>query len=1110
MSDWAILNEREIASLVARWTALLCLAWLGHFLLANRNPRWRVALWRAAFVGIAGVGLLTLAPPVWEVPLVSPAPVRTFFIASEVSAPTPRIADPGPSSVEPALLAVPAAAPMSIVPAMLLVWAVGAAALATRLGLAWLALGRIIGRSDEAPARVAEQCRDVAGAIGAPAVRVACSAEVATPCLAGLRRPVLLLPARAMEDDDMRAVLAHELAHARGRDLAWNLVAHLATIVLWFHPLAWRLRSAHASACDAVCDAVAADLLGDVPSYGRTLARLALAAQVPPPVTGLAMARSADIRRRVDALHRKVFRSPLPHSLTLPAALGGGVLLLLIGGVALTEAQPPADAKAPLAAAGRLEIKVVSGATGRPIEGAAVEWDLRVDGGRFTKTTATTGEDGRAALPWPARATINNLHITARKAGFVPYMICWDDRVHPVRLPAVKLIKLVSGVAIGGVVQDEAGRPVAGARIRVSAPPTETESQFYNTMLFETRTDDQGRWRFDDAPRDLSDVNVWVEATRYLRVMRPPSRDLDAVTVLKRGSTVKGRVLDAQGKPVAGARVRVGDMFSSEPEPTTTDARGEFIMENCPPGASVVTVRAEDFAPDLRAIHPEDRPTLEFRLEPGHMLRGKVVDRQRRPVSGVMVAADTWREHRSLEFRVDTDKDGRFEWKSAPGDAVLFSVAKAGYMYRRDVSLTASDEEQVITLDPEFVISGAVTDSATGRPMPAFRVIQGLVFANDSRVSWSARDASKFTDGRYTVKYSEPYAGYAVRIEAAGYKPAESRVFRPGEENPTVEFALTRAEAADLLTGIVLGPDGRPVAGAEVALATHGHPLIFENEQFTFGRRNGMSFTKTGPDGRFTFDARGDAFLLAATSDDGYAEATSDAFSKSNTLDMKTWGKVSGQALIGQRPAANELVEFRLRDITSINTAVHAFHYIKKRTDAQGRFSFDRVIPGAGQVARVVVTDLGNGSQQHMGCWQEPVDVAPGQAVEVLIGGKGRPVIGRVALKALPGIHVDWRQNRPATIEKSRVFNPFRVLFGQDPRQFDRFAGSFDTDGRFRVEDVPTGRYELTVTIDAPPVPNRPGPAQELGRVTVPVNVPEGDADTPIDLGEVPAEVKAR
>ncbi len=41
-----------VAVLVARWTLLLALAWLVHAALVGRNPRWRVALWRGAIVGV--------------------------------------------------------------------------------------------------------------------------------------------------------------------------------------------------------------------------------------------------------------------------------------------------------------------------------------------------------------------------------------------------------------------------------------------------------------------------------------------------------------------------------------------------------------------------------------------------------------------------------------------------------------------------------------------------------------------------------------------------------------------------------------------------------------------------------------------------------------------------------------------------------------------------------------------------------------------------------------------------------------------------------------------------------------------------------------------------
>ena len=142
-----------------------------------------------------------------------------------------------------------------------------------------------------------------------------------------------------MRPDDLRAILAHELAHARNQDLAWNLAAHLASILLWFHPLAWRIRAAHAAACDAVCDAVAADLLGDVASYGRTLARLAVRAAWPSPAHGLAMARTSDVRRRLDALNRKVFRTPLSWRHVMPALFVGSVLLVLIGGFGFTRAE---------------------------------------------------------------------------------------------------------------------------------------------------------------------------------------------------------------------------------------------------------------------------------------------------------------------------------------------------------------------------------------------------------------------------------------------------------------------------------------------------------------------------------------------------------------------------------------------------------------------------------------------------------------------------------------------------------------------------------------------------------------------------------------------------
>ena len=153
-----------------------------------------------------------------------------------------------------------------------------------------------------------------------------------------------------------------------------------------------------------------------------------------------------------------------------------GAFLVLLRGLAVAQAalhagpsafaQPASAAQNVVPAAdGRLEIHAVADATGKPVEGATVEWQLRINSGKLNKTTNTTGNDGKAVLDWPKAATVNSLSVTARKPGFAPYFIDWDDSAHPVRLPASKVLRLVPGITIGGIVNDEAGNPVAGAKI---------------------------------------------------------------------------------------------------------------------------------------------------------------------------------------------------------------------------------------------------------------------------------------------------------------------------------------------------------------------------------------------------------------------------------------------------------------------------------------------------------------------------------------------------------------------------------------------------------------------------------------------------------------------
>src|ERR1039458_7930373 len=69
------------------------------------------------------------------------------------------------------------------------------------------------------------------------------SGDVASPVTFGLRKPVVLLPARFPEfDAPMReAILCHEILHVRRRDWVFAVFEELVRAVFWFHPAIWWL-----------------------------------------------------------------------------------------------------------------------------------------------------------------------------------------------------------------------------------------------------------------------------------------------------------------------------------------------------------------------------------------------------------------------------------------------------------------------------------------------------------------------------------------------------------------------------------------------------------------------------------------------------------------------------------------------------------------------------------------------------------------------------------------------------------------------------------------------------------------------------------------------------
>jgi Carboxypeptidase regulatory-like domain/TonB dependent receptor-like, beta-barrel len=86
---------------------------------------------------------------------------------------------------------------------------------------------------------------------------------------------------------------------------------------------------------------------------------------------------------------------------------------------------------------------------------------------------------------------------------------------------------------------------------------------------------------------------------RLARITRTAALILLAWSAPALAATLQGRVRDAQGDAIAGARLRVQDPSRARSRETTTDAAGRFTVPQLPPGTYVVTVDKEGFAPRI-------------------------------------------------------------------------------------------------------------------------------------------------------------------------------------------------------------------------------------------------------------------------------------------------------------------------------------------------------------------------------------------------------------------------------------------------------------------------------------------------------------------------------
>ncbi|ATQ43047.1 M56 family metallopeptidase [Caulobacter mirabilis] len=158
---------------------------------------------------------------------------------------------------------------------ILTVAAVGAALRLGRLAMLHARLARRMRQAEPADREgLAKATAQAAAAQGLRAPAIAWSDGLSSPLLAGLRRPMILLPAglATLPDDQLAAVCAHELAHLKRADNLRGLAEDLVLALLWFNPIQTALHRRLIAAREEVCDRDA--LAGASPATRRAYAEL--------------------------------------------------------------------------------------------------------------------------------------------------------------------------------------------------------------------------------------------------------------------------------------------------------------------------------------------------------------------------------------------------------------------------------------------------------------------------------------------------------------------------------------------------------------------------------------------------------------------------------------------------------------------------------------------------------------------------------------------------------------------------------------------------------------------------------------------------------------------
>ncbi|MBC7851884.1 MAG: hypothetical protein IAF94_00465, partial [Pirellulaceae bacterium] len=411
----------------------------------------------------------------------------------------------------------------------------------------------------------------------------------------------------------------------------------------------------------------------------------------------------------------------------------------------------------------------------------------------------------------------------------------------------------------------------------------------------------------------------------------------------------------------------------------------------------------------------------------------------------------------------------------------------------------------------------SVLNAKGDKGIPEFRVIAGVGSGSVTSefekrtgkavINWQPHTCRIGREGDYVWPLAKAYDEMALRVEADGYQTQVITGVKKAKGVQHIVFQLAEDKG---VAGRVLTPAGKPVAGATVGLALPQKDVAWEEGKLRGAddplpekpgdRWRRPLFVKTDAEGRFRLPTETEPAAVLIVHESGVRELAYDAWQKSPEVTLQPWGKITGQVLWGTKPGADEEVSLIAHRHEHGYPGMVA-SYARTKTDKQGRFTFDRALPGLTQISRPIIpagspdtsAAILNGMFQH-------VKVAAGDSTKMVLGGQGRKVTGKfVGLDSWEGATYHFHPEAP------------HIGFGGDDVSWKAFsqlkespAGPLlfrdkqpiNKDGTFTIENMLPGNYQIFVR--APGFKN----IAASSRIVVEPEVPD-QKPADLDAGEV-------